>query len=118
MHQFIARITVAVLVVTALIADLAPVGEAPQAAAATYPGHTIVYRGAGDVARIGLIGDSSLAGVRWYGTYGNLASYNYRFNAESCRRTIDASCRGREGFAPYNAVRILRHHGVDGAACW
>jgi len=76
---------------------------APSTAAAT-----VYYDGAAGAARIGVIGDSSIAGIRWINTFGPLQSFNFTFDAESCRRTTAASCRGREGYAPENALTVMR----------
>jgi hypothetical protein len=54
-----------------------------------------------------LIGDSTLAAVRWYGTAAPLAAQPYRLDAESCRRLAAPSCRGREGYRPTNAVTAI-----------
>jgi|GEM_PF-2031727 len=78
----------------------------PAEHAAAYT--TKIYRGAGNAPYMGIIGDSTLSGVRWYNTYGDLYEYNFVFDAESCRRTINVSCRGREGYAPENALTVLR----------
>ncbi len=59
-------------------------------------------------ASIGLLGDSTLAGVRWAGEYGPLARFNFVFDAESCRRTLETSCWSREDYRPRNAVAALR----------
>ncbi len=70
---------------------------------------TRVFSGApAGAPTIGVIGDSSAAGIRWSNAYGPLGSVNYSFNAESCRRTIALSCSGREGYAPPNALSTLR----------
>jgi peptidoglycan hydrolase-like protein with peptidoglycan-binding domain len=70
---------------------------------------TVFYNGAGRrTPRIGLIGDSSFAGVRWLNAFDNLKRFNFTYDAESCRRTIEASCRGREGYAPENSITVLR----------
>lgn len=50
------------------------------------------------------ISDSSLAGIRWNNALGWLQGANFVAKLESCRRLIGASCRGREGYAPQNAV--------------
>jgi hypothetical protein len=57
---------------------------------------------------IGLIGDSTLAGVRWAGEYGPLGRFDFVLDAESCRRTLETSCWSREDFRPRNAVTALR----------
>jgi hypothetical protein len=56
-----------------------------------------------------LVGDSTLAGVRWYGTMEALLGFPYVYTAESCRRLATASCRGREGYTPTNAVTAIRN---------
>jgi peptidoglycan hydrolase-like protein with peptidoglycan-binding domain len=82
-----------------------PIGGPHTASAYT----TIYYNGAGrSVPRIGLIGDSTLAATRWYGIQGDLRRYNFVLDAESCRRTIYTSCRGREGYAPENTLTVMR----------
>ena len=49
-----------------------------------------IFNGAGSAPRIGIIGDSVVAAIRWSNTYGPLRTYNYIYDAESCRRTIAA----------------------------
>jgi hypothetical protein len=68
---------------------------------------TVVHAVAG-AARIGVLGDSSLAGVRWYGDFGALDSYSFVFDAESCRRTVETSCWSREGYRPENGLRTMQ----------
>ncbi|MGH9269701.1 MAG: hypothetical protein ACRDZ2_00325, partial [Ilumatobacteraceae bacterium] len=93
------------LVVALVVAGGAVAVPSQQAAAYT----TVFYTGAGpSVPHIGLIGDSSLAGVRWSNAYDPLKVFNFTFDAESCRRTTTASCRGRESYAPENAITTLR----------
>jgi hypothetical protein len=55
-----------------------------------------------------LVGDSTLAAVRWYGTTAPLSAMPYHLDAESCRRLAAPSCRGREGFRPTNTVTAIR----------
>jgi Putative peptidoglycan binding domain len=81
------------------------VGSSGQAGAH----NTVTFDGAGaDAGHIGLIGDSTLSGVRWWGTYGDLRRYNFVLDAESCRRTVEQSCWSREDFRPDNTVRALQ----------
>lgn len=68
----------------------------------------IVFDGAGNAAHISLVGDSTLAGVRWYSDYGALRRFNFVLNAESCRRTIELSCISREGYRSENAIAAMR----------
>jgi len=60
--------------------------------------------------RVGLIGDSTLSGVRWADRYGALERFSARFDAESCRRTVERSCWSREQLRPTNAMTTLRDH--------
>ncbi len=69
---------------------------------------TIVHDAASSAPRISLIGDSTLTGVRWYADYGALNSFNYVFNAESCRRTIEQSCFSREGYRSQNVLATMQ----------
>jgi peptidoglycan hydrolase-like protein with peptidoglycan-binding domain len=70
---------------------------------------TVVSDEAGeDAPHISLLGDSTLAGVRWWGNYGDLSRYNFVFDAESCRRTLEESCFSREGFRPDNTVAAMQ----------
>jgi hypothetical protein len=58
-------------------------------------------------APVVMISDSSFAGIRWGGALGFLQGAVWDARLESCRRLIGASCRGREGYAPRNAVEEL-----------
>jgi len=70
---------------------------------------TIVVDEAGDDApQISLIGDSTLAGVRWWANFGDLRRYNFVLDAESCRRTVEQSCWSREDFRPDNTVTAMQ----------
>lgn len=69
---------------------------------------TIWFDDAGDAPHISLVGDSTLTGVRWYADYGALERYNFVFNAESCRRTIEQSCISREGYRSENVLATVR----------
>jgi Putative peptidoglycan binding domain len=69
---------------------------------------TVYFDDAGNAPDIGLIGDSTLTGVRWYGDYGALRRFNFVFSAESCRRTIEASCISREGYRPANVISAMQ----------
>ncbi len=86
----------------------------PSSPVAAYT--TVVYSGAGPgVPRISVIGDSVVAGIRWTNSYAPLARFNFTFDAESCRRTIAPSCRGREGYAPQTVIETMRRlHGLLG----
>ena len=69
---------------------------------------TVYFDDAGDAPRIGLVGDSTLTGVRWYRDYGPLEQYNFVLSAESCRRTIETSCISREGYRSANVVTAIK----------
>lgn len=62
---------------------------------------------------IGLIGDSTLSGVRWFEHYGELERFNFVFDAESCRRTVERSCWSREQYRPRNALTALQDEAGD-----
>ena len=69
----------------------------------------VVRHVAGELApHIGLIGDSTLSGVRWFDQYGDLERFNFVFDAESCRRTVERSCWSREQYRPRNALTALQ----------
>lgn len=94
---------------TAFVATLAVVVSAAVFAPAPAHADTVTTGGTNPAApHISLIGDSTLAGVRWNNTWGTLAAYNYVYDAESCRRTIGDSCRGREGFVPDNDIVTMQ----------
>ncbi len=42
------------------------------------------------------------------GRYGDLRRFNFVFDAESCRRTIEQSCWSREDFRPDTTVRAVQ----------
>ncbi len=69
-----------------------------------------------DVNRVALlVGDSTLAGVRWYGnSRAALRGSTYVLDVESCRRLVLTSCRGREGRTPPTALSALQS--FDGVA--
>ncbi|MBI5087601.1 MAG: SGNH/GDSL hydrolase family protein [Actinobacteria bacterium] len=61
--------------------------------------------------RVLLMGDSTLAGVRWYlNSQHALGGANFTLDAESCRRLIGTSCYGREKRTPPNAVDAINGH--------
>lgn len=93
----------AALAIATAVATVA-VGEPGRADADT----TVVYDEAGDASHIGLIGDSSLSGVRWYDDYGDLQRYNFVFDAESCRRTLETSCWSREQYRAETALQTMQ----------
>jgi peptidoglycan hydrolase-like protein with peptidoglycan-binding domain len=103
MHPY-RRIT-AVLLATILLATVVT-AAVPGGRADAYT--TVVYNGAGSAPRIGIIGDSTIAALRWTNTFAPLRRFNFVYDAESCRRTAIASCRGREGYQPENVITTMR----------
>jgi hypothetical protein len=75
----------------------------------TTTGATPVNRPVADTSRrVVLMGDSTLAGVRWYtNSQHALGGSSFVLDAESCRRLVGSSCRGREGRQPPNAVNAI-----------
>ena len=71
---------------------------------------TVRWEAGADAPTIGLIGDSTLSGVRWVDEYGALERFNFVFDAESCRRTIETSCWSREQYRARNAITALQDH--------
>ena len=53
--------------------------------------------------RVVVISDSAMAGVRWNGALGGFQGFAAEPLLESCRRLVQSSCRGREGYAPPTA---------------
>jgi hypothetical protein len=51
-----------------------------------------------------IIGDSAMAGLRWNGTLDGLRGFVPSARLESCRRLVQPSCRGREGYSPLAAA--------------
>jgi hypothetical protein len=110
----------AVLISSCAPACLPPAEPAPETApATTVPAPTttiqqqgqltVTYDGAGpNVARVGLIGDSTLASIRWTGSWAPLRWWNYTYDAESCRRTSTPSCHGPDGYAPENVLEVMQ----------
>ena len=88
-----------------VVSSLPAIGATPVAAVATPPA---------DAPPVSLIGDSTMAGMLWDVTgaddprdiVGN--SYRLTFNAESCRRIVVASCRGRFGSVPVSVVPLMK----------
>jgi hypothetical protein len=76
--------------------DPVPAGEPPPVNTPPLPDTPVV-----------MISDSSFAGMRWGGALGSLQGAVWDARLESCRRLVGTSCRGREGYAPPNAVQEL-----------
>ncbi len=74
---------------------------------------TIRHDAAGEIGDVSLIGDSTLAGVRWYADYGSLRSFDFVLNAESCRRTLVTSCISREGYRSATVVETIHSLGGE-----
>lgn len=91
-----------------VIALVVAVGSLAMGGSALRADQTVYFDGAGNAPHIGLIGDSTLTGVRWYAEYGALERFNFVLSAESCRRTIEESCISREGYRSPNVIRAMR----------
>ena len=84
--------------VSALMSALVVVGELGRVSRAATP--------PADAPPVSLVGDSTMAGMLWNSTSGDDPrdivgnSYRLTFDAESCRRIVVASCRGRFGTVP------------------
>lgn len=66
--------------------------------------------------RVVVISDSAMAGVRWNGALGGFQGFRAEARLESCRRLVQSSCRGREGYAPltaYNEILALPQAGDE-----
>ena len=67
-----------------------------------------------DAPPVSLLGDSTMAGMAWNSTTGNDPrdivgnSYRLTFDAESCRRLVNVSCRGRFGYVPLSVLPLMR----------
>ena len=101
------------ILASVVVAAASAVLVAPSPASADT---TKIYDGNGPgTAHIGVIGDSVMSGIRWTNSYAPLSRFNYTFDAESCRRTVVASCRGREGYAPTTALASCSGGPASGA---
>ncbi len=58
--------------------------------------------------RVTIISDSAMAGVRWNGALEGFEGFEAVAHLESCRRLVQYSCRGREGYAPRTAAAHVR----------
>jgi hypothetical protein len=69
-----------------------------------------------DDRRVTIISDSAMAGVRWNGALGGYQGFQAVAKLESCRRLVQSSCRGREGYAPrtaYSEIEALPPAGPE-----
>lgn len=90
------------------VPSTAPATTAPLTTIARAPDADFTAGGP-DGPTVLLIGDSSMAGLRWYdGVAEHLTGASYIVDVESCRRTVDESCIGRDGVTPSNVVEALR----------
>lgn len=58
--------------------------------------------------KVTIIGDSVLAGIRWNGSTEALQGFEPVDEMHSCRRLVQYSCRGREGYTPTSALPYIR----------
>lgn len=94
------RLRRGLLTVAGLLVAVGAVPVAAGSAAADYNHANRVY----------LLGDSTLAALRWSGTAPMLKPYDYLLDAESCRRIVLPSCRGREGYQPNTGIEAMHEH--------
>jgi hypothetical protein len=94
---------------------LAAVAVVTTALPVTSPSHIAVAASPPvDAASVSLIGDSTMAGMAWNSTTGNDPrdivgnAYRMTFDAESCRRLVVGSCRGRFGTTPLSVLPLMR----------
>ncbi len=91
---------------TAVLAASLPIAAQSRVASAATPPP--------DAPPVSLIGDSTMAGMAWNSTTGNDprdivgSSYRLTFDAESCRRLVVGSCRGRFGTTPLSVLPLMR----------
>jgi hypothetical protein len=92
--------------VIAVVAASLPIVNSAQIVAAASPPV--------DAGSVSLVGDSTMAGMAWNSTTGNDPrdivgnAYRLTFDAESCRRLVSASCRGRFGNVPLSVLPLMR----------
>lgn len=92
--------------VASLLLSMVVTGPARLAHAAVTP--------PADAPPVTLIGDSTMAGMSWTSTAGGDArdtvgaAYKLTFDAESCRRIVAPSCRGRFGYAPMSVLPVMK----------
>jgi hypothetical protein len=61
--------------------------------------------------RVLMVGDSTLAGIRWYpNSQHALGGSNFTLDVESCRRLVGSSCYGRERRTAPNALNVIEAH--------
>ncbi|HEX9257981.1 MAG TPA: peptidoglycan-binding protein [Acidimicrobiales bacterium] len=62
--------------------------------------------------RVTLVGDSTMAALDWYDSYGGLALlggyYDVQVDVRSCRRLVSLSCYGRDGLRPPTALQVVQ----------
>ena len=92
--------------VTVVVAATVPLATSTDIAIAATP--------PADAPPVSLLGDSTMAGMAWNSTTGNdprdivANSYRLTFDAESCRRLVNPSCRGRFGSVPMSLLPLMR----------
>ena len=92
---------------TALAADTMTTVDAPVVATASAT-RVLTPR------RATIISDSAMAGVRWNGALGGFRGFAADARLESCRRLVDSSCRGREGYRPTTALTEITRLSTPG----
>ena len=107
---------------TARVRALAIVAVLVAASSAAQAPAPVVHADAADRTHVTLLGDSTMAAMQWY-QYDNddadtianndireivAAKYDLFFSAESCRRIVIASCRGRFGTTPVSLLPFIQ----------
>jgi hypothetical protein len=59
--------------------------------------------------KVTIVGDSVLAGIRWNGASSGLQGFVPIDETHSCRRLVQPSCRGREGYRPISALPYIQN---------
>jgi hypothetical protein len=59
--------------------------------------------------KVTVVGDSVLAGIRWNGASPGLQGFVPVDETHSCRRLVQPSCRGREGYRPISALPYIQN---------
>jgi hypothetical protein len=76
--------------------------------------HSVAASPPPDAPPVSLVGDSTMAGMAWNSSTGNDPrdivgnAYRLTFDAESCRRLVNVSCRGRFATVPMSVLPLMK----------
>lgn len=85
-----------------------PATPTPSIASPTTPVTSLQTNALRPLGKVLLIGDSALAPLRWFkGATVSLQGFDWALDAESCRRLLLRSCRGREDRTPKSAAPVI-----------